>query len=51
VKALGNRAFDADRGSGLEVALALVAAPRRGSAAAAGGRAIAEKRKPVFNAS
>jgi enoyl-CoA hydratase len=51
VKALVNRAFDADLVSGLELELSLVAAHMRSSEAAEGLRAFAEKRKPVFNAS
>src|SRR5882672_3405663 len=50
VKALVNRAFDADLVSGLELELSLVAAHMRSSEAAEGLRAFAEKRKPVFNA-
>jgi len=49
VKALVNRAFDADLVSGLELELSLVAAHARSSDAAEGLRAFAEKRKPVFN--
>jgi enoyl-CoA hydratase/carnithine racemase len=51
VKALVNRAFDADLASGLELELSMVAAHMRSSEAAEGLRAFAEKRKPVFNAS
>ena len=50
VKALVNRAFDADLASGLELELSLVAAHMRSSEAAEGLRAFAEKRKPVFSA-
>jgi enoyl-CoA hydratase len=50
VKALVNRAFDADLVSGLELELSLVAAHMRSSEAAEGLRAFAEKRKPVFSA-
>src|SRR6266702_1117749 len=50
VKALVNRAFDADLAGGLELELSLVAAHMRSSEAAEGLRAFAEKRKPVFNA-
>ena len=50
VKALVNRAFDADLAGGLELELALVAAHMRTAEAAEGLRAFAEKRKPVFHA-
>jgi enoyl-CoA hydratase/carnithine racemase len=50
VKALVNRAFDADLTSGLELELSLVAAHMRTAEAAEGLRAFAEKRKPVFHA-
>src|SRR5437870_12485513 len=50
VKALVNRAFDADLLSGLELELSLVAAHMRTAEAAEGLRAFAEKRKPVFHA-
>jgi enoyl-CoA hydratase/carnithine racemase len=50
VKALVNRAFDADLVSGLELELSLVAAHMRTAEAAEGLRAFAEKRKPVFRA-
>ena len=50
VKALVNRAFDADLAGGLELELALVAAHMRTAEAAEGLRAFAEKRKPVFRA-
>jgi len=48
VKALVNRALDADLTSGLEMELHLVAAHMRGAEAAEGLAAFAEKRKPVF---
>src|SRR6266540_3018729 len=50
VKALVNRAFDADLAGGLELELSLVAAHMRTAEAAEGLRAFAEKRKPVFHA-
>jgi len=50
VKALVNRAFDADLAGGLEMELHLVAAHMRSADAAEGLRAFAEKRKPVFHA-
>lgn len=48
VKALVNRALDADLTSGLEMELHLVAAHMRGAEAAEGLAAFAEKRTPVF---
>ena len=48
VKALVNRAFDADLASGLEMELHLVAAHMRTAEAAEGLAAFAEKRKPAF---
>jgi len=51
VKALVNRAFDADLPTGLELELSLVAAHMRTAEAAEGLAAFAEKRKPVFHAS
>jgi enoyl-CoA hydratase/carnithine racemase len=48
VKALVNRAFDADLTGGLEMELHLVAAHMRGTDAAEGLAAFAAKRKPVF---
>jgi enoyl-CoA hydratase/carnithine racemase len=50
VKALVNRAFDADLAGGLELELSLVAAHMRTAEALEGLRAFAEKRKPVFHA-
>jgi enoyl-CoA hydratase len=49
VKALVNRAFDADLAGGLEMELHLVAAHMRSADAVEGLRAFAEKRKPVFH--
>ncbi len=49
VKALVNRAFDADLAGGLEMELHLVAAHMRSADAAEGLRAFAEKRRPVFH--
>lgn len=48
VKALVNRAFDADLAGGLEMELHLVASHMRSAEAAEGLAAFAEKRKPVF---
>jgi enoyl-CoA hydratase/carnithine racemase len=49
VKALVNRAFDADLAGGLEMELHLVAAHMRSADAVEGLCAFAEKRKPVFH--
>ncbi len=49
VKALVNRAFDADLAGGLEMERHLVAAHMRSADAAEGLRAFAEKRTPVFH--
>jgi enoyl-CoA hydratase/carnithine racemase len=51
VKALVNRALDADLASGLETERRLVASHMRTSEAAEGLAAFAEKRQPVFHAS
>jgi enoyl-CoA hydratase/carnithine racemase len=48
VKALVNRAFDADLTSGLEMELAVTASHMRSAEAAEGLAAFAEKRTPVF---
>jgi enoyl-CoA hydratase len=48
VKRLVNRAFDCDLADGLELERRLVAEHMRSADAAAGLRAFAEKRKPVF---
>jgi enoyl-CoA hydratase len=50
VKALVNRAFDADLTGGLEMELHLVAGHMRSAEAAEGLAAFAEKRTPVFHA-
>jgi enoyl-CoA hydratase len=51
VKALVNRAFDADLAGGLEMEQHLAAAHMRSPDAAEGLRAFAEKRTPVFHTS